>query len=206
MSKQQMWDDRYAANELVWSAGPNALFADLVRDLEPGRALDVACGEGRNGLWLAELGWQVTGVDFSSVAISKATKIAKHRGLEIDWLTHNIATDGVDFELFDLVAVMFLHTDFVERENWMRRVVSAVKPGGVFVYIGHDPQNIESGVGGPQNLRYLPSADDVSEYLDGFRVLRAESVTRVVERESGHGGAHEDAALDTLVFAVRELS
>jgi SAM-dependent methyltransferase len=204
VSKRQMWDDRYAANELVWSAEPNALFADLVRGLEVGCALDVACGEGRNGLWLAELGWQVTGVDFSSVAISKAAKIAKHRGLEIDWIAHNIATDGVNFELFDLVAVLFLHTGFAEREHWMRRVVSAVKPGGVFVYIGHDPQNIGRGVGGPQDARYLPSADEVREYLDDFSVLRAECVTRVVARESGHGGAHSDTALDTLVFAVRK--
>ena len=55
------WDERYAATELVWSAAPNQFVEEALADLPPGRALDLACGEGRNARWLAALGWQVTG-------------------------------------------------------------------------------------------------------------------------------------------------
>jgi 2-polyprenyl-3-methyl-5-hydroxy-6-metoxy-1,4-benzoquinol methylase len=66
------WNARYAQKELIWTAEPNRLFAAEVEGLEPGRALDVACGEGRNAVWLAERGWQVTGVDFLDVARVRA--------------------------------------------------------------------------------------------------------------------------------------
>jgi 2-polyprenyl-3-methyl-5-hydroxy-6-metoxy-1,4-benzoquinol methylase len=63
------WNARYAASELLWTAEPNRLFAAEIAGLEPGRALDLACGEGRNAVWLAEQGWRVTAVDFSDVAL-----------------------------------------------------------------------------------------------------------------------------------------
>ena len=73
MSKQDLWDTRYAAHDLVWGAAPNRFVEEAFAAAPArGRALDLACGEGRNSIWLAERGWQVTGVDFSSVAIERA--------------------------------------------------------------------------------------------------------------------------------------
>ena len=71
------WDERYRSTSLTWSAQPNALFAEIVKDLPSGKSLDVACGEGRHALWLAEQGWQVTAVDFSAVGLAKAQQIAQ---------------------------------------------------------------------------------------------------------------------------------
>ena len=79
MSTRQMWNDRYAKKDLVWSAGPNELFATEIRSLKPGKAVDVACGEGRNAIWLAEQEWNVTAIDFSDVAIEKGRQIAAKR-------------------------------------------------------------------------------------------------------------------------------
>ena len=78
------WDARYAQKELVWTAEPNRRFAAEVDGLAPGRALDVACGEGRNAVWLAERGWRVTAVDLSSVGLAKARDLAAARGVEVD--------------------------------------------------------------------------------------------------------------------------
>ncbi len=69
------WDERYAGDELVWSAQPNRFLVAEVETLPPGRALDLACGEGRNAVWLAERGWDVTGVDFSNAGIDKARRL-----------------------------------------------------------------------------------------------------------------------------------
>ena len=75
----QLWDARYAAADLVWSAGPNATVAALTADLPPGRALDVAAGEGRNAIWLAERGWDADALDFSRVGLDRAERIAADR-------------------------------------------------------------------------------------------------------------------------------
>ena len=84
------WNARYAQKELLWTAAPNRRFAEEVAGLAPGRALDLACGEGRNAVWLAERGWEVIGVDFSDVALAKATELAANRGVEVDWVVADV--------------------------------------------------------------------------------------------------------------------
>ena len=203
LNRQQKWDARYAAQDLVWSAGPNDLFALQVKDLSPGTALDVACGEGRNALWLAELGWHVTGIDFSGVAIGKARQIAEHRGVDVAWQVADIAAAEIPGAAFDLVLVAYVHTDLQERAAWLPKVIDAVKPGGLFIYIGHDPSNIEHGVGGPSDAAFLPGVQDIVALLDGFCVEVADVVERPVAADPGHGGEREGAALDTFVRAAR---
>jgi SAM-dependent methyltransferase len=200
--KKARWNQRYAAKELVWSAGPNALLEAELKDLPAGRALDVACGEGRNGLWLAEQGWQVTAVDFSEVAISKGRQIAARRGLNLDWRVADVASDPLPQAAYDLVVVLFLHTDRLERRRWLPRLVGSVAPGGTFFYLGHDPANIEHGLGGPQNPELLPSIQEITEALEGFKLQRAEVCERSVAADPGHGGDTSGTALDTFVRAV----
>ena len=109
------WDDRYAGTELVWSAGPNQFVEEHARTLTPGRALDVACGEGRNAVWLAEQGWDVVGIDFSAVAIEKARQISSAREVEVDWRVGDVTDpDVLGGDAFDLVVVAYLHLPAAE--------------------------------------------------------------------------------------------
>ena len=103
------WDARYAGEQLVWSAEPNRFLVAEVDGLTPGRALDVACGEGRNAIWLAEHGWTVTGVDFSTVALDKARRLAGARGVSVHWELADVTEYTPALEQFDLVIVMYLH-------------------------------------------------------------------------------------------------
>ncbi|HXV93953.1 MAG TPA: class I SAM-dependent methyltransferase, partial [Pseudonocardia sp.] len=80
------WDARYATTELLWTANANRWVADALTGSPPGTALDLACGEGRNAVWLAEQGWEVTGVDFSATALGKAAALAEHRGVRVTWV------------------------------------------------------------------------------------------------------------------------
>ena len=203
MSRRDAWNERYAAKELIWSAEPNRLFAEQVQSLESGSALDVACGEGRNALWLAEQGWTVTAIDFSDVAIDKARRIAEERGVSVNWIADDVSEHPLPERTYDLVSVLYLHTDPAERARWLPRVINAVAPGGTFLYIGHDPSNIEHGVGGPQKLELLPGADELRESLGDFEFVAAEVVERPVEADPGHGRDLAGIALDTLVRAVR---
>jgi SAM-dependent methyltransferase len=192
------WNARYADKELVWTAEPNRLFAAEVSGLSPGRALDVACGEGRNAVWLAGNGWKVTGVDFSEVALEKAAELARRRGVEVDW----VCADVLEYEprprAFDLVAVLYLQLPREELAIALRHAARAVAPGGTLVVIGHDTTNLSDGHGGPRDAAVLYTPADVVECLDELVVERAETVERRVPLDD-----REAVALDAFVRAHR---
>ena len=193
------WDRRYEGEELLWRAEPNVFLVEETADLEPGTALDVACGEGRNAIWLAERGWRATGVDFSAVALAKARRLAAGRGVEVEWIEADIRT-WMPAGSFDLVVLMYVQLPPSERRTVYRAFAGAVAPGGHLLVVGHDTENLTSGVGGPQDPDYLFSAADVVEHIEGSGLLveRAEQVRRRVVT-----GEHEADALDALVRALR---
>jgi len=197
---RRVWDERYAETELVWSSEPNRFLVERAAALAPGRALDLACGEGRNGLWLAERGWRVTGVDFSRVGIEKAGALAQARGLAADWVVADLLDYTPQAGAFELVIVFYLQVTASERAPIVRRAASAVAPGGTFLLVAHDSTNIEHGYGGPQRPAVLYTAQDVVGDLRGAgleieEALRAE---RPVETDAG-----PRVALDALVRASR---
>ena len=131
------WDERYAASELVWSEGPNRFVEEVVGDLEPGRALDLACGEGRNAIWLARRGWTVTAADFSKVAIEKAQRRADEAGVEVDWRQADIVTFQAPPASYDLVLFSYLHLPFEQMATALAKRRPALAPGGTLFVVGH---------------------------------------------------------------------
>jgi SAM-dependent methyltransferase len=192
------WNERYARKELVWTAEPNRLFASEVGGLEPGRALDLACGEGRNAVWLAERGWRVTGVDFSDVAIAKARDLAASRGVDVKWVVADVLEHEPGRRAFDLVAVLYLQLPRNELVRALRTAAEAVAPGGTLFVLGHDTTNLEHGHGGPKDSTVLFTPEDVVPELGDLVVERAEKVWRTVALDNG-----EATAIDALVRAHR---
>ena len=188
------WDARYAASESVWGAAPNRWVEQETAALSPGRALDLACGEGRNAAWLAARGWTVTGVDFSAIAIDKAR--AHTTDLPTTWVCDDVVTWTPPAASFDLVLVVYLHLPATERDTVLDHAVAALAPGGHLVVVAHDLANLTDGVGGPQDATVLATASDVTARLGDLQVLRAGTVERQVD------GA-DRPAIDTLVHAVR---
>ena len=147
------WDARYRAAELVWSAEPNRfLVAESRTDLAPGRALDLACGEGRNAIWLAEQGWTVTGVDFSDGRRSTRRAGSPQRR-DVDGgvgarRRHRLPPGA---EQFDLVIVMYLHLPARRAPTWCSSSAAAAARAGRHdcSCVGHDCTNLQPGVGGP---------------------------------------------------------
>ena len=192
------WNARYAGTELLWTAQPNRLFAAEVEGLPPGRALDVACGEGRNAVWLAERGWRVTAIDFSDVALAKAARLAESRGVEVEWVVGDVLEHELGAQAFDLVAVLYLQLPHPELAFVLRSAGAALAPGGTLVAIGHDTTNLTDGYGGPRDPSVLFTPDDVVAELGGLVVERAERVRRAVSLETG-----EATAIDAFVRARR---
>ena len=124
------WNERYAGTDLVWSAGPNAFVEQICSSLTPGTALDLAAGEGRNALWLAELGWEVTAVDFSSVGLEKARRAAVARGVHLETEEADLTSYEPARDRFDLVLIVYLHLGAAELPPIIEGAARAVAPGG----------------------------------------------------------------------------
>jgi SAM-dependent methyltransferase len=198
--EREEWNERYAGHDLLWHAEPNRFLVEEVGDLVPGTVLDVACGEGRNAVWLAEKGWRATGVDFSAVALAKARRMAEERGVEVEWVEADLRV-WEPTGLFDLVIAMYLHLPELMRHETFANAARAVAPGGTILVVGHDRENLTAGTGGPQDVSVLFTADEVVRILEavgGFTVRRAVQVRRPVETDDGPVDA-----LDALVRAVR---
>lgn len=194
------WDARYRGSDLVWPDGPNRFVEEHTAELTPGTVLDVAAGEGRNALWLAERGWRVTAVDFSEVAVQRGRKLAAERGLELTWRVADVTTMDLGTGRHDLVVVSYLHLPPDELADVHRRSAVAVAPGGTLVVVGHDRTNLDHGHGGPQDPELLLDPKEVAGRLAdvGLEVELARRVTRPVETEAG-----QRSAIDTLVVARR---
>ena len=192
------WDARYASEELVWSAAPNQFLVSEIAGLTPGRALDVACGEGRNAIWLAERGWTVTAFDFSSVALDKARRLGAARGVTVAWELADVTEYTPATSQFDLVIVMYLHLPEPQRRIAFGRAADAMAPGGTLLVVGHDITNPQAGWGGPQDTSVLYGPDDIVANFNRLEIVRAARVERRVATDDG-----DKVAIDALVRATR---
>lgn len=193
------WDSRYRGAELVWSAAPNMWVEQEVAGLAPGRALDLACGEGRNSIWLAALGWQVTGVDFSAAALAKAETLAHghHPPVTVDWRCEDVTTFRSSAP-FDLALLVYAQLPAPQRLKAIMSGWNSLAPDGILLVVAHHSDNLTIGVGGPQDPRVLYSERDVTADLGmidcGATVERSERVARPV-------AGSDRPALDTVFRA-----
>lgn len=175
------WDERYRETSLLWTAGPNQWVEQHTAHLPAGQALDLACGEGRNALWLAERGWQVTAVDFSTVGVEKGRELAHKRGDEIAervrWVVGDVLTYQAD-RSYDLVLLVYLHVPPDQRRVVMRRAAAALAPGGVLLVVGHHSDNLTDGVGGPPYPELLYSEHDLIADLSSNPALSVRAAGR----------------------------
>ena len=196
--EREDWNRRYLDREHEPPAEPNRFVLAELAALAPGRALDLGCGMGRNAVWLAEGGWDVTAVDFSDVAVRRARRLAARRGVRVEWLRADLRDYAPPEGAFDLVLLAYVHLPRVERRLVLRRAAAALAPGGTLLAVGHDLRNLTEGWGGPSNPDVLYTPDDLVADLEGLGIQRAERVTRTVETDEG-----EAEAVDALVRARR---
>ena len=189
--RAEEWDERYA-EQRQWSAEPNALVGELLADLPPGAAVDLAAGEGRHALWLAGRGWCVTAVDFSDVGLSRGR--SQPGAGEVTWVTADVTAWATEPESLDLVLVAYLHLAEADTIALLSRAVGWLRPGGRLLVLGHDVENITAGVGGPQEPAILHSVDRLAPVAALLDVDRLEQVRRATPAGT---------ALDTLLWGRR---
>ena len=189
------WDARYSTGEYIWNAGPNRFVADHLADLEPGTAIDLAAGEGRNAVWLAERGWEATAVDFSAVALDKAERLATDRGVVVQTVLADVTT-WEPTAAVDLVVIAYLQLPVDQHVAVLERARTWLRPGGTLFVVAHDQTNVAHGYGGPPAVEVCYDLDTTVGALGGLVIETAEVAERPVDTPDG-----ERIALDTLVVA-----
>ncbi len=189
--EREFWNQAWAEHE---DAEPkaDALLADEIKGLTPGRALDLGCGVGGNAVWLVEQGWQVTAVDFSDMAIEKARHLAEKHGVEVKFLVDDASTFQSEGE-FDLIATFYIQLPPEQRTAMLTRAKSLLAPSGTLLFIGHDKSKPPTGWSDQDKLTLTTPFQIVKE-LAGLSIERASVMPST-------GGAHaedEDAGLGEL--------
>jgi SAM-dependent methyltransferase len=193
------WDERYRTAQQIWSGEPNGALVAEATALEPGRALDVGCGEGADAVWLARRGWQVTALDVSQVALARAQHHARDAGVEVAWVHAGLVEAGLPAGGFDLVSAQYPVLRKTEGAVAERTLVGLVAPGGTLLMVHHDldADHDHDHEGGFDPEDYALPADVAAVLGEGWTIEVDERRPRVV---SGGAGAHH---VQDLVLRAR---
>ncbi len=186
----ERWDQRFAQEEYVFGERPNAfLVRQKERLLGCRTALSVADGEGRNGVWLAEIGLAVTAVEGSAVGQEKARRLAARRGVTLDFVLADLATWEWPEQAFDAVVGIFIQfAGPALRERLFAGMRRALKPGGLLLIEGYRPEQIAYGTGGPKAAENLYTEAMLREAFAGMSIERLETYDARIDEGSGHHG------------------
>lgn len=184
------WDDRYSRDEYVFGEAPNAFLAAQSFLLPAsGKALAIADGEGRNGVWLAEQGLDVVSIDASPVGLDKAKRLAAKRGVSLKTHLLDIADYDWPGERFDVVAGIFFQFAGPElRDAIFAGMIETLKPGGLLILQGYGPRQLEYKTGGPGILENLYTEALLAEKFAALDILHLSDHDSEVAEGSAHVG------------------
>jgi SAM-dependent methyltransferase len=183
-----MWDERYASPDYVYGTEPNDFLASVASRIPQGRLLSIADGEGRNGVYLATLGHEVTSVDASAVGLGKAQQLAASRGVHITTTVADLAEYPIAPGAWQGIVSIFCHLPPPLRRKVHADVVRGLSRGGVFVLEGYSVNQLRHGTGGPSAADLLLTLDGIREELAGLEFLHAQEVERNVQEGAFHSG------------------
>ena len=189
------WNQRYEASDQLWSGAPNSVLVEVASPLTPGTALDVGCGEGADAVWLAALGWEVTAVDVSNVALERAERHATDAGVTVRWVLAGLLNAELAPGSFDLVSAQYPVLAKTANANAERILLDAVAVGGTLVLVHHADFRSNDHAHHDFNPEdYVGPWDVVPLLGDGWQVEVNE--TRPRSLATGAGAGHsEDAVL-----------
>lgn len=186
-----MWEERYAGSrDYVFGTAPAQFLRDHLDRLIPGQtALAVADGEGRNSVFMAERGMEVTALEFAPTAISRAKDLAAERSVTVDFRQCDILRDPWPDAHFDVVAGIFIQfAGPDERALQFERMQAATKPGGIVMLHGYTPKQLEHGTGGPPFAENLYTPEMLRSAFSGWEIETLDAYEREVQEGRGHSG------------------
>lgn len=185
-----LWNNRFAGETYVFGEEPNAFLArQRARLPRSGRALAVADGEGRNGVWLAQQGLSVHSIDGSSVAQDKAGRLAATRGVALELELADLSDWSWPEATYDVVAAIFIQFAGPElRAVMFDGMKRCLKPGGLLLIEGYRPEQIAYGTGGPRVVENLYTEVMLAEAFAEFEILELAAYDAEIQEGPGHSG------------------
>jgi SAM-dependent methyltransferase len=183
-----MWETRYSIDDYLFGTEPNDFLRENLRILGSGSVLCLAEGEGRNATFLAGQGFDVHSVDLSESGVAKTLKLAADHKVTVHAEVGDLATHDIGESQWDAIVSIFAHMPPEIRRDLHRRVVTALKPGGVILLEAYTPAQIGRGTGGPQVTEMTMSLETLADELVGLEVIHATELVRNVVEGPGHTG------------------
>ncbi len=184
-----MWNEKYSDPRFIYGLAPNDFLKQSVHHLTPsGKILCIAEGEGRNAVWLAELGFKVTAVDASEVGLNKGQTLAKSKGVKIDWIHADLQHYNPGQQAWDGVVAIFAHLPPELRSQVHADCVESLKAGGVLLLEAYTPEQLRFRTGGPSNPDWLMTPEMLEQELRGLTFERLQKVERQIIEGIGHTG------------------
>lgn len=183
-----MWDERYSADDYVFGKEPNRFLAENFTRIPKGKVLCLAEGEGRNAVFLARQGYDVTAVDSSAVGLAKARRLAEEHGVQIRLVCADLAGYDLGVDQWEGIVSIFCHLSPDVRRPLHARLPTALKRGGVLLLEAYTPAQLAHRTGGPSNVERMMTASDLATELPGLVFHRLQELEREVVEGSYHRG------------------
>lgn len=184
------WEQRYSTDDYLFGTAPNVFLRSQHHRLKPGqRALAVADGEGRNGVWLAQKGLDVLSVEGAANALAKARQLAEREGVTLQFEQADLLHWQWPESEFDVVVAIFIQfLSPLERETVFAAMKSALKPGGLLIVQGYTPRQLDFRTGGPSSLEQLYTEELLRDLLDDMKILEMREHESIINEGTGHSG------------------
>ena len=188
---QKLWNDRYGGGKFIFGKGPNEYFKSKIDNLATGNIYLPGDGEGRNGVYAADKGWNVTSVDFSKVALERAKEFASERDVKLTFQFINLITEDLPQNKYDVVGISYLHFNGKNKGIVYRKLAESLKVGGYLILECFSTEQIKLNSGGPRKKDSLYTVEELKSYFQGFEFLETEDIKINLSEGDGHqGDAH----------------
>ena len=183
-----MWNERYSSDRYAYGMAANDFLVSMNDRLPVGKILCLAEGEGRNAVWLAEQGNEVTAVDASDIGLQKADRLAKARGVEITSVHADLADYDIGTQQWDAIISIFCHLPPALRPDVHRRCVAGLRDNGMILLEAYTPSQLEYKTGGPPVAEMMMDMRSLRSELNGLKFLHLQECVREIHEGEFHNG------------------
>ncbi|WP_430811434.1 MULTISPECIES: class I SAM-dependent methyltransferase [unclassified Carboxylicivirga] len=185
---KEIWNDRYSDKDYFYGIAPNPQFKSFIDNNKPGKILLPAEGEGRNAVYAASKGWEVTALDFSVTAKTKALQLAKINQTSIQYTIIDVLSFQAPPKSFDYIACVFMHLPFHELTKVNKHLLSLLKTNGKLLIVGFNKHQLQHCSGGPKNKDWLFSAQQFENEFASYKLPQCTDITTSLSEGKGHTG------------------
>ncbi|MBG0781056.1 MAG: class I SAM-dependent methyltransferase [Bacteroidales bacterium] len=182
------WDERFSQEAYIYGEAPNVFFSELLQENVPGKLLLPGEGEGRNAVWAATIGWDVTAVDYSTSGKAKALKLAERHKILIDYQIQDLAQLKVPENTYDAVALIFVHLPVQIRRAVHQELVKSLRPGGLLIVEAFHKDQLQYNSGGPKNEEMLYTREMLQQDFEGLNTTQLTKTKTFLNEGEWHSG------------------